>query len=91
MTVAEAARVFRLAVDPALYRDIGRAEADAIASRILEADLAYRSIIMTAARAAHHVVVAAEACGDVATADLATERVMRHEKAAWMLQSFLMQ
>jgi len=46
---------------------------------------------MSAARAAHHVVVVAEACGDVATADLATERVTRHEKAAWMLQSFLMQ
>jgi hypothetical protein len=52
LTVVEAARVFDLADDPAIYRDIERAEADAIASRILEADLAYRSIIMSAARAA---------------------------------------
>jgi hypothetical protein len=52
VTIVEAARVFDLADDPALYRDIGRAEADAIASHILEADLAYRSNIMSAARAA---------------------------------------
>jgi hypothetical protein len=52
MTVVEAARVFDLADDPAIYRGIERAEADAIASRILEADLAYRSSIMSAARAA---------------------------------------
>jgi hypothetical protein len=52
MTIVEAARVFDLAHDPAVYRGIERAEADAIASHILEADLTYRSIIMSAVRAA---------------------------------------
>jgi hypothetical protein len=52
MTVVEAALAFGLADDLAVYRDIERAEADAIASRILEADLAYRSFIMSADRAA---------------------------------------
>jgi starvation-inducible DNA-binding protein len=43
----------------------------------------------TAARAALQAVTAAEARGDVATADLATVRVVQHEKVAWMLGSFL--
>ena len=41
----------------------------------------------TAARTARQVVATAEACDDVATADLATQRVAQHEKAAWMLDS----
>lgn len=44
-----------------------------------------------AGRTARQVVATAEACGDVATADLATERVTQHEKAAWMLGSLLRQ
>ena len=43
----------------------------------------------TIARTARQVVATAEACGDVATEDLAIERVMQHEKAAWMLESML--
>lgn len=44
---------------------------------------------VTAARTALQVVSVAEANGDVATADLATQRVTQHEKVAWMLGSFL--
>lgn len=44
---------------------------------------------VTAARTALQAVSVAEASGDVATADLATQRVTRHEKVAWMLGSFL--
>jgi len=44
-----------------------------------------------AARTARQAVATAESCGDVATADLATERVTQHEKAAWMLESLLRQ
>ena len=43
----------------------------------------------TASRTARQVVATAEAQGDVATADLATQRVVQHEKLAWMLQSLL--
>jgi starvation-inducible DNA-binding protein len=41
----------------------------------------------TAARTARAVVEAAEAAGDVATADLATVRIETHEKTAWMLRA----
>ena len=44
---------------------------------------------LTAARTAHQAVSEAEASGDVATADLATQRIAQHEKVAWMLRSFL--
>ncbi|MBU1227483.1 MAG: DNA starvation/stationary phase protection protein [Actinobacteria bacterium] len=40
-----------------------------------------------AARCARAVVEAAEAAGDVATADLATARIETHEKTAWMLRA----
>ncbi len=40
-----------------------------------------------AARSARTVVTAAEAAGDVATADLATARIEIHEKTAWMLRA----
>ena len=43
----------------------------------------------TVSRAALQAVTAAEARGDVATADLATQRVAQHEKLAWMLASLL--
>ena len=42
-----------------------------------------------AARSALRAARLAETAGDVATADLATQRVMQHEKAAWMLGSLL--
>jgi len=40
-------------------------------------------------RAARPLVVKAEQAGDVATADLVTERIRVHEKTAWMLRSAL--
>lgn len=40
-------------------------------------------------RAARPLVAKAEAVGDVATADLVTQRISVHEKAAWMLRSTL--
>jgi starvation-inducible DNA-binding protein len=40
-------------------------------------------------RTARQVVTAAEAAGDVATADVATQRIDLHEKTAWMLRSML--
>jgi starvation-inducible DNA-binding protein len=43
----------------------------------------------TASRTALQVVTEAESRGDVATADLATQRVAQHEKTAWMLSSLL--
>ena len=53
MNVVEAARTFGLADDSAIFRTIGRVEADAIATRILHTDLAYSTKIMALARAAH--------------------------------------
>lgn len=38
-------------------------------------------------RTARSVAVAAEEAGDIATADLATQRVDLHEKTAWMLRA----
>ena len=43
----------------------------------------------TVARTAAEVIAIAEKFDDVATADLATERVNIHEKSAWMLNSIL--
>jgi starvation-inducible DNA-binding protein len=48
-----------------------------------------RSDNAKAARSALQTARLAETAGDVATADLATQRVRRHEKAAWMLGSLL--
>jgi starvation-inducible DNA-binding protein len=42
-----------------------------------------------ASRTALQVVTVAESRGDVATADLATQRVAQHEKTIWMLSSLL--
>ncbi len=42
-----------------------------------------------AVRSAQAAVEAAEAHDDVGTADLATQRIRAHEKAAWMLDSLL--
>jgi starvation-inducible DNA-binding protein len=42
-----------------------------------------------AVRTARAVVEAAEAGSDVGSADLATQRIRAHEKAAWMLESLL--
>jgi starvation-inducible DNA-binding protein len=42
-----------------------------------------------AAKTAYELVETAEHNGDVSTADLATQRITEHEKAAWMLGSIL--
>ena len=42
-----------------------------------------------AVRAAQNVVEAADEHGDVGSADLATQRIRAHEKAAWMLDALL--
>jgi len=52
MSLVEVARAFELADDPAIYRSIGRAEADAIATHLLTTALAYPSDIMNSSRAA---------------------------------------
>lgn len=41
----------------------------------------------TVIRTGREVVASAEAAGDVATADLATQRIDIHEKTAWMLRA----
>ena len=52
MTVADAARAFGLADDDTIYRAIGSVEAQDIAARVLSADLAYGSTIMSISDAA---------------------------------------
>jgi hypothetical protein len=52
MSIVEAARTFGLADDDAIFRSIEMAEAEEIATYILHVDLAYRSEIMSRARAA---------------------------------------
>ena len=52
MSVIEVARAFGLADGSAIYRPIGSAEANAIATRVLCADLAYNSEIMSVSDAA---------------------------------------
>jgi hypothetical protein len=52
MSIVEAARIFGLADDNAIFRSIERGEADEIATYILHADLAYGSEIMSRVRAA---------------------------------------
>jgi hypothetical protein len=47
MSVREVARAFGLADDSTIYRPIGGAEADAIATRLLHTDLAYGVEIMS--------------------------------------------
>jgi hypothetical protein len=52
MSVAEVARAFGLADDGAIYRSIDSVEANAIATHVLHADLAYGSEIMSVSDAA---------------------------------------
>lgn len=52
MSVTEIARAFGLADDGAIYRSIGSVEANAIATRVLCADLAYDTEIMSVSDAA---------------------------------------
>jgi len=43
----------------------------------------------TVVRTARSLAMAAEAAGDLATADVATQRIDVHEKTAWMLRSMI--
>ena len=52
MSIVEAARIFGLADDNAIFRSIERAEADEIATYVLHADMAYSAEIMSRAHAA---------------------------------------
>lgn len=65
-----------------INEETGAPAADTMISQLL-------SDHTTASRTALQVVTEAETQGDVATADLATQRVMQHEKTAWMLSSLL--
>jgi hypothetical protein len=51
LTLVELVRAFELSNDIAIYRSVERVEADAIATHILEIDLAYGLRIMTPPRA----------------------------------------
>jgi starvation-inducible DNA-binding protein len=65
-----------------ISEETGAPAADAMIGQLL-------SDHTTAARTALQVVIAAESRGDVATADIATQRVIQHEKTAWVLSSLL--
>lgn len=65
-----------------ISEEAGAPAADTMISQLL-------SDHTTASRTALQVVKESETQGDVATADLATQRVMQHEKTAWMLNSLL--
>jgi starvation-inducible DNA-binding protein len=65
-----------------ITEETGAPAADAMIGQLLSDHTAV-------SRAALQAVAAAEERGDVATADLATQRVMQHEKVAWMLGSLL--
>lgn len=60
----------------------GAPEAAAMVERLVEG---HEAVIGTA----REVVKTAEAADDVATADLATQRINTHEKAAWMLRAMI--
>jgi hypothetical protein len=51
LTLVDLIRAFELSDDIAIYRPVGRAEADAIAAHILGIDLAYGRTNMTSSRA----------------------------------------
>jgi starvation-inducible DNA-binding protein len=75
------------------YAELAAAN-DEIAERIraLGAKAMIRQLLAdnrSAVRAAQNVVEAAEEQGDVGSADLATQRIRAHEKAAWMLDALL--
>jgi starvation-inducible DNA-binding protein len=64
-------------------------EADATSAEAMLRQLLSDHAIVT--RSALQVVTMAEAHGDAATADIATQYVTQREKAAWMLDSLLQQ
>ncbi len=66
----------------AIAEEPGAPAADAMIRQLLDGN-------RHAARTAQAAAEAADAQGDISTADLATVRVTAHEKAAWMLEALL--
>jgi starvation-inducible DNA-binding protein len=63
-----------------ITEDAGEPDALEMVRRLVEG---HEAVIRTA----REVVAMAESAGDVATADMATERIEIHEKTAWMLRA----
>jgi starvation-inducible DNA-binding protein len=90
-TLAERIRALG-AKAPGSYREFGKLAKIADEPGAPPADEMIRQLLqdnVTAARSAQDVVRVAEEHDDISTADLATQRVTVHEKAAWMLESLL--
>jgi starvation-inducible DNA-binding protein len=75
---------------PASYAELGKLSsvaddegAPAAMEMVRRLVLGHEAVI----RGARALVKVAEAAGDVASADLATQRIQVHEKAAWMLRA----
>lgn len=66
--------------------DIAESTSTPEARRMIEDLAADQAKVVNSAKA---VVSAAEAAGDEATADLGTQRILVHQKNAWMLRSHL--
>jgi starvation-inducible DNA-binding protein len=77
---------------PASYREFGALSAitaDGEVAPQMALVERLRDSHIQAARTAYDVIEIAERQGDTSTADLATQRITEHEKAAWMLGSIL--
>ena len=75
---------------PGSYREFSRLTSVEEAGSTADAMLMVRALARsheTVIKTAREVVEAAERCADVGTADLATQRIVVHEKTAWMLRS----
>jgi len=94
LAVDEIAERIRTLDVPALgsYREMARLTSVADEEGAPEAMEMVRRLITaheTVVRTAGDVVEVGEAAGDVATVDLATQRVQVHEKTLWMLRSIV--
>jgi starvation-inducible DNA-binding protein len=90
-TIAERIRALG-AKAPGSYGEFGKLTSLREESGVPSAQEMIRQLLAdhrAVARSAEAAVEAAEARHDVATADLATQRVEIHEKAAWMLDTLL--
>jgi starvation-inducible DNA-binding protein len=75
---------------PASYAELGRLSSVADDEGTPAAMEMVRRLVLgheAVIRGARALVKVAEAAGDVASADLATQRIQIHEKAAWMLRA----
>jgi starvation-inducible DNA-binding protein len=73
----------------ARFAELSRITADGETAPQMQLVERLRDAHRQAARTAHEVVEIAEQNGDVSSADLATQRITEHDKAAWMLGSIL--